>query len=57
MDVFVISYAEMKGATLVTNDWSLWYAAWKTGLSSYWLSSITSEQVSDISNGFSIKYD
>ncbi len=53
MDVFVISYTEMKSATLITNDWSLWYAGWKTSLSSYWLSSLTGEQVSDISNGLS----
>ncbi len=55
MDVFVISYAEMKSATLITNDWSLWYAAWKTGISSYWLSGLTTEQVSDISNGLYVK--
>jgi hypothetical protein len=55
MDVFVISYAEMKSAMLITNDWSLWYAAWKTGLSSYWLSGLTNEQVSDISNGLDVK--
>ncbi len=55
MDVFVISYAEMKSATLITNDWSLWYAAWKTGISSYWLSGLTTENITDISNGLSIK--
>ncbi len=51
MDVFVISYAEMKNAMLITNDWSLWYAAWKTGISSYWLSGLTIELISDIANG------
>jgi len=55
MDIFVISYVEMKNAVLITNDWSLWYAAWKTGLSSYWLSGLTDEKVSDISNGLSVK--
>ncbi len=55
MDVFVISYAEMKKATLITNDWSLWYAAWKIGILSYWLSGLTTEQISDISNGLSPK--
>ncbi len=55
MDVFVISYAEMKSATLITNDWSLWYAAWKTGISSYRLSVLTTEQITDISNGLHIK--
>jgi len=56
MDVFVVSYAELKNATLLTNDWSLWYAAWKMGLASYWLTGLTIEQVSDISNGLTIKY-
>ncbi len=55
MDVFVHSYAEMKNAVLITNDWSLWYASWKTGISSYWLAGLTTEQVSDIANGLSIK--
>lgn len=55
MDVFVHSYAEMKRAMLITNDWSLWYAAWKTGISSYWLSGLTTEQISDIANGLSVK--
>ena len=55
MDVFVHSYAEMKHAMLITNDWSLWYAALKTGISSYWLSALTNEQISDIANGLSVK--
>lgn len=55
MDIFVISYVEMKNAVLITNNWSLCYAAWKTGLSSYWLSGLTDEKVSDISNGLSVK--
>jgi predicted nucleic acid-binding protein len=55
MDVFVLSYAEMKSAKLITNDWSLWYAAWKTDISSYWFSGLTIEQISDIANGLSVK--
>jgi len=55
MDVFVHSYVEMKRAVLITNDWSLWYAAWKTGISSYWLSGLTTEQISDIANGLNVK--
>lgn len=55
MDVFVISYAEMKSAMLITNDWSLWYTAWKTGILSYWLSGLNIEQISNIANGLSVK--
>jgi len=37
MDVFVLTFAELKGAVLITNDWSLWYVAWKSGIMCYWL--------------------
>ena len=37
MDVFVLTYAELKEAALITNDWALWYVAWKRGIRSYLL--------------------
>ena len=48
MDIFVLTYAELKEAALITNDWGLWYVAWKRGLSCYWLSGVRNEQVSEL---------
>ena len=51
MDVLVLTYAQLKNCTLVTNDWSLWYVARRTGIISYWLSGLTDEMVSGIVDG------
>jgi hypothetical protein len=51
MDVLVLTYAQLKSCTLVTNDWSLWYVARRTGIISYWLSGLTDEMVSMIVGG------
>lgn len=56
MDVFVLTYAELKNAALLTNDWSLWYVAWKKGLTTYWLSGLSDQQVSDLAQGRSTSY-
>jgi len=56
MDIFILSYAQLKDAALITNDWSLWYAAWKSGLRAYWLSGLTIEDAEKISNGEIIEY-
>lgn len=56
MDIFVLTYAELKNAALLTNDWSLWYVAWKKGLAAYWLSGLSDQQVSDLAQGRSISY-
>jgi predicted nucleic acid-binding protein len=56
VDIFVLTYAKLKDAVLVTNDWSLWYVAWKRGLTSYWLSGLKSEQVSKIANNVRVEY-
>jgi predicted PilT family ATPase len=45
MDVLVLTYAQLKNCILITNDWSLWYVARKTGIMSYWLSGLTDEMV------------
>jgi len=56
MDIFVLTYAELKAAVLITNDWALWYVAWKRGLSCYWLSGLKDEQVSELASAHKIEY-
>ena len=51
MDVLVLTYAQLKNCTLITNDWSLWYVARRTGITSYWLSGLTNEMVYRIVDG------
>ena len=51
MDVLVLTYAQLKNCTLITNDWSLWYVARRTGITSYWLSGLTDEMVYRIVDG------
>ncbi len=46
MDVFVLTYAELKEAVLITNDWALWYVAWKRGIWSYWLQGLRTSMCS-----------
>lgn len=56
MDIFVLTYAEVRDAPLLTNDWSLWYAAWKTGLRAYWISGLSDQQVAELAQGKSVSY-
>ena len=56
MDIFVLTYTQIKNATLITNDWSLWYVAWKSGIKSYWLSGLSEEQNEQICNAEAIEY-
>lgn len=56
MDVLVLTYAQLKNCTLITNDWSLWYVARRTGITSYWLSGLTDEMVSEIADGGMLEY-
>ena len=56
MDVFVLTYAELKEAVLITNDWALWYVAWKRGIRSYWLQGLRNEHVLMIVNGEEVVY-
>ncbi len=56
MDVFVLTYAELKEAVLITNDWALWYVAWKRGIICYWLYGLSGEQVSKITNDVKVDY-
>jgi hypothetical protein len=56
MDVLVLTYAQLKNCILITNDWSLWYVARKTGIMSYWLSGLTDEMVSGIADGEMLEY-
>jgi predicted nucleic acid-binding protein len=56
MDIFVLTYAELKAAVLITNDWALWYVAWKRGQPSYWLSGLRDEQVSELASDNKIEY-
>lgn len=56
MDVFVLTYAELKEALLITNDWSLWYVAWKKGIVSYWLSGLSDDRVIKIANDVKVDY-
>ncbi|MGB2727861.1 MAG: hypothetical protein WBD09_05215 [Halobacteriota archaeon] len=56
MDIFVLTYAQIKNAVLVTNDWSLWYVSWKSGVKSYWLSGLSEEQQEKICNGETVEY-
>lgn len=51
MDVLVLTYAQLKNCILVTNDWSLWYVARRTGITSCWLSGLIDEMVSEIADG------
>lgn len=56
MDLFVLSYAQLKNAYLLTNDWSLWYTAWKSGLKSYWLKGLEHNDTEQLSAGRKIEY-
>jgi predicted nucleic acid-binding protein len=56
MDIFVLTYAELKATVLITNDWALWYVAWKRGLPCYWLSGLKDEQVSELASDNKIEY-
>lgn len=56
MDLLILTYTQMKNAVLITNDWSLWYVAWKSGINSYWLSGLSNEQISKITAGNFIEY-
>ena len=56
MDVFVLTYAELKEAALITNDWALWYVAWKKGIRSYWLEGLRNEHVLRIINDEEVVY-
>ncbi|MEA2052236.1 MAG: hypothetical protein U9O90_05375 [Euryarchaeota archaeon] len=56
MDVFVLTYVELKDAVLITNDWSLWYVAWKRGITCYWLFGLQDEHVSKLANGIKVDY-
>ncbi|MFQ6121336.1 MAG: hypothetical protein ACE5KE_15780 [Methanosarcinales archaeon] len=51
-----MSYAQLIDAALITKDWSLWYAAWKSGLRAYGLSGLTIEDAEKISNQEIIEY-
>jgi len=54
MDVFVLTYAELKEAVLVTNDWALWYIAWKRGMPCYWLSGLNGKHILKIMDGVNV---
>lgn len=56
MDVVVLSYTQIKNGILITNDWSLWYVAWKSGLKAYWLSGLDEKDIDDICKGKEIVY-
>jgi len=56
MDIFVLTYAELKNAILITNDWSLWYVSWKSGVKSYWLSGLSENQQEKICNEEVVEY-
>jgi hypothetical protein len=56
MDVFVLTYAALKDAVLITNDWALWYVAWKRGIPCYWLSGLNSKHILKIIGGVNITY-
>jgi hypothetical protein len=56
MDVFVLTYAELKEAALITNDLALWFVAWKKGIRSYWLQGLRNEHVLRISNDEEVVY-
>jgi predicted nucleic acid-binding protein len=56
MDVFVLTYAELKEAVLITNDWALWYVAWKRRIICYWLSGLSGEHVSKITDAVKVDY-
>jgi len=38
------------------SPWSPWYVAWKSGINSYWLSGLSNEQISKITDGNFIEY-
>jgi len=56
MDVFVLGYALWRSLALVTNDWSLWYVAWKQGVQAYWLSGLSEHELTRLATGESIAY-
>jgi predicted nucleic acid-binding protein len=56
MDIFVLSYIQLRELNLITNDWSLWYVAWKLGVNAYWLSGLTNIQADEITSGVSVVY-
>jgi predicted nucleic acid-binding protein len=56
MDVFVLTYAELKEAVLITNDWALWYIGWKRRMPCYWLSGLNDEHLSKITDGVQVDY-
>ncbi|MCK4613541.1 MAG: hypothetical protein KAU14_01960 [Thermoplasmata archaeon] len=51
MDIFVLTYAQIKKALLITNDWSLFYAASKCNVNAHWLKHLSNEDVERISEG------
>lgn len=56
MDIFILSYAQLRNLVLITNDWSLWYVAWKSRVESYWLTGLNDKQIEEICNGKGIIY-
>lgn len=56
MDIFVLSYAQLKRASLLTNDWSLWYVAWKLGLNAYWLKGLGEQETLKLAKGEAVEY-
>ncbi len=56
MDIFVISYAKLKNACIISNDWSLWYSAWKLGLDAYWMKGLSDKDISKLCRGDRIEY-
>jgi hypothetical protein len=56
MDIFILAYCELRETALITNDWSLWYIAWKSGISAYWISGLKDEQIDVVSKGRKITY-
>lgn len=51
MDIFVLTYAQMKKALLITNDWSLFYAALKCDVKAYWLTYLSDDDIARILEG------
>jgi len=56
MDIFILAYSDLRSTTLITNDWSLWYIAWKSGISAYWISGLRDEQIDAVRKGRKIEY-
>ena len=51
MDIFVFTYAQMKKALLITNDWSLFYVALKCDVKAYWLTYLSDDDIEKILRG------